>query len=547
MRFPITTALTLCLPTTAFAEDILLRADIAEALVFAQGAEVSRRVAADLPAGGHTLLIPMRDLTDPDLIEVTAPAGVRIGPPQRVPQLAIPEGALDTGAEAAARGAVEAAEDALQAARDALARRDAEIRGLETQLSYLAALSRGGENGAEMPPDPARLTEILSTLGEETARVGTALQAAREARREDEEAIEARARELAEAERAFRSLKPFGTEAPGISVPVDVPDDVSGVIELAYLTDGASWNPAYALQLDTEAGRLDIERSIGFSWRGEAVWRDVDTRFSTAIPNRRRVPSNVTPDPVRIMPPAPPAPEPILRGRAADPAESEPAMAAPTLAEEAAQMVTEGLSVVYDYAAPVTVGPTGQVTLPFDDLGVDVELENRAVPRRDATAFLVAMGENGTGEAILPGPARYFRDGDLVGTGRLPMIPAGGEVEIAFGPLDHLRLTWQDLSLDEGDRGVFVSENEQRRRIAFGVENTSAEAASVRLLYAVPFAEQEDLDLDVTFSRAPDARDVDDLRGVHAWDLDLAPGTEERIEMAVDLTWPEDMVLDWRP
>jgi hypothetical protein len=40
---------------------------------------------------------------------------------------------------------------------------------------------------------------------------------------------------------------------------------------------------------------------------------------------------------------------------------------------------------------------------------------------------------------------------------------------------------------------------------------------------------------------------VDDLRGVHAWDLDLAPGTEERIEMAVDLAWPEDMVLDWRP
>jgi uncharacterized protein (TIGR02231 family) len=220
---------------------------------------------------------------------------------------------------------------------------------------------------------------------------------------------------------------------------------------------------------------------------------------------------------------------------------------APVMVEEAAQMVSDGLSVVYDYAAPVTVGPTGNATLPFDDLVIEVELENRAVPRRDSTAYLVAMGENTTGEAILPGPARFFRDGDLVGAGHLPMIPAGGEAEMAFGPLDHLPLIWQDLSLDEGDRGVFVNENEQRRRIVFGVENTSDEAESVRLLYATPFAEQEDLDVSVEFSSAPDERDVDDLRGVDAWNLDVAAGAENRIEMTVELSWPEDMVLDWQP
>jgi hypothetical protein len=31
-------------------------------------------------------------------------------------------------------------------------------------------------------------------------------------------------------------------------------------------------------------------------------------------------------------------------------------------------MIVSGLSVVYDYAAPVSVGPSGEVTLPFDDL-----------------------------------------------------------------------------------------------------------------------------------------------------------------------------------
>ena len=69
----------------------------------------------------------------------------------------------------------------------------------------------------------------------------------------------------------------------------------------------------------------------------------------------------------------------------------------------------------------------------------------------------------------------------------------------------------------------------------------------MRLLYATPFAEQEDIEVDVAFSRAPDETDVDDLRGVAAWNLDLDPGETARIEMAVELTWPDEMVLNWRP
>jgi len=203
--------------------------------------------------------------------------------------------------------------------------------------------------------------------------------------------------------------------------------------------------------------------------------------------------------------------------------------------------------VVYDYTDPVSIGPSGMVTLAFDALTLDVRLENRAVPRRDATAFLLAMGENTTGEPILPGPATFFRDGDLMGDSTLPLVPPNAEVDMAFGPLDHLRLTWQDLSLDEGDRGIFITENEQQRRVAFSVENTSGTVETVRLLYAVPFAEQEDIDVDVTFSRPPDETNVDDLRGVAAWDLEVPAGETTRIEMSVDLAWPDEMMLDWRP
>jgi uncharacterized protein (TIGR02231 family) len=267
-------------------------------------------------------------------------------------------------------------------------------------------------------------------------------------------------------------------------------------------------------------------------------------RFSTALPDRRRVPTELAPDPVRI---APPAPEPIFRSGLGTAELQSMADAAAPAAAPPAQMVVEGLSVVYDYTTPVSIGPSGAVTLPLDTLTLDVTLENRAVPRRDATAYLVAMGENDTGAPILPGPARFFRDGDLVASDALPLIPAGGEIEMGFGPLDHLRLFWQDLSLDESDQGVFIRENAQRRRLLFGVENTSTNPQEVRLLYAAPFAEQEDLDLQVGFAPDPDARDVDGLRGLAAWDLTVPPGAETRIEMVLELSWPEDMTLTWRP
>ncbi|MCU4652408.1 DUF4139 domain-containing protein [Roseibacterium sp. SDUM158016] len=549
MRFALSLSALLLSSVTALADDLLIRADIAEALVFAEGAEVSRRVAVDLPAGQHRLLIPIRDLSDPDMIQLTGPEGVRLGVPQPLGALTIPEGGLDTPEEAEARAGVDAAEDALTEARDALARRDAGIQGLETQLAWLTALARGGQDGAAMPDDPAQLGALLATLGTETARVGTELQAAREARRADEEIVEDRMRALAEAQRALADLRPFGETSPGILVEIDAAEAISGELVLTYLSDDALWSPSYTISLNTEAEALAVERSIRFTYFGEASWRNVAMRFSTAMPNRDRSPAGTYPDPARIAPPVPaPLPQPAVRTQAGIGLANAPIMMEPAIMEdEVARLVVDGLSVVYDYTAPVTVGPTGQVTLPLDALSFEVDLENRAVPRYDATAFLVAMGENDSGETILPGPARFFRDGDLMGSDQVPLIAAGADMEIAFGPLDHLRLTWTDLSLDEGDRGFFVSENEQVRRIAFAVENTSGEAETVRLLYATPFAEQEDLELDLTFTRAPDEQNIDDLRGVHAWNIALAPGTEERIEMRVDLAWPEDMVLDWRP
>lgn len=549
MRIALSLAALLMSSAAALAQDIVIRADIAAATVFLSGAEITRRGTVSIPPGTHRLLIAMPDAAQAERIEVTGPEGITFGAPHPLSAHPIPEGALDDAAQAAARAAVQTARDALQQAQDDLTAADAGLRALEAQQSYLSALSRGGPEGAAMPADPAALPRLLATLGAETARVEADILAAGIARRDLAATLEDRRTDLTAATADLARLRPFGTSIDGVEVTVTVAAETTAEVAIDYLSYAAGWEPSYDFRLDSETGALEIDRFITLHTSGSAVWQDVATVFSTAEPDRQRSPSEVFATPARIFDPASVTLDDGSRiatpmtGLAVAEVEAAPVIAA----APRATMQIDGLSITYVYGAPVSVGPTGEAVLPLDTLTLATETEARGTPRIDATAFLMAMGRNDSGEAILPGHAAFFRDGALVGEDMIGLIPTGAGIDLAFGPLDHLRLVWIDRTLAEGDRGVFASSTTQERAIAFGVENTADTAEAVRLIYATPFGEQEDLELDLTLIPAPDARNLDDRRGVHAWDLTVQPGQTALIEVGVSLAWPEGQVLLWQP
>jgi uncharacterized protein (TIGR02231 family) len=550
MRFALTLAAALMGSTAALADDIVIRADIAQATVFLSGAEITRQASVTIPAAGtHRLLIAMPDAAQADLIELTGPDDVTLGPPQWIQGHPIAEGALDTPEQAAARATVETAQDAVQQAQDDLARADAAIRALDAQLAYLTSLTRGGPDGAAMPADPALVPQILATLGAETARVQGDILTAQIARRDLAEVLTDQQEALAAATIDLARLRPFGPSVDMIEVTLRAGAATEAAITVDYLSYDAGWEPHYAIGLDSETGAIGVDRFVTVYTSGAARWQDVAMTFSTAEPSGQRAPSPLFPARARIETPPPRiSAEGALSSAPARLADVMPTpVMEPVMIDTRADLRIEGLSITYAYGEPVTIGASGETTLPLDTLSLTSETEARAVPRMDDTAFLVAMTRNDTGEPILPGLARFYRDGALMGEDRLPFIPAGAEADLAFGPLDHLRLVWIDRSLAEGDRGVFTTTNTQDRSIAFGVENTSDSSEAVRVLYATPFAEQEDLELDLTLTPAPDARDIDDLRGVHAWDLTVAPGATALVEMRVQLDWPEGQVLVWQP
>ena len=538
--------LALLAASPVFAEEYLVRADVAEATVYAEGAEIIRRIELDLEAGTHRVLFPS-DVFELPLVR--ASDGVVLGAIGRVEDRTLEEGALASPEEQAARAAVDAAEEAVREAEQSWQAAGSALRAAELQQSYLQAIVAGGEDGVAMPDSAEDLATVLATLGAQMEAAQAAQHSAILAQRDLQEVVEDRREELAAARRALADLQPFPEVVDLWSVELVVAE--AGPVTLEVVESSyALWVPVYDAHLDSETGALLLERQVALQVDGFLPWRGVDVTLSTADPGRQRAPSGLSPSRASIYEARPATRTESFSGGLADMSfDSAAPMVEPVMVVEdrSAGILVDGLSLSYRMADPVTIASNGQIILPFGDIALEADLINRAVPRRDDTAFLIADIENTAGEPILPGETRFFRDGALIGEGYLDFIPEGAEAELPFGPLDHIQLTWTDLSRDSGDRGVFVSSNTEDRRVLVTAQNLSGEPVELELLYATPFSEQEDLEVEVSASLPPDATAWDDLRGVFAWDLELLPGAEAQIALEFAFDWPDDMLLDWRP
>jgi len=114
---------------------------------------------------------------------------------------------------------------------------------------------------------------------------------------------------------------------------------------------------------------------------------------------------------------------------------------------------------------------------------------------------------------------------------------------MGFGPLDGLRLTRIVPNRREGDRGVFTTTNELTEQAVITVENLTDQTWDVLLRDAVPYSEQDDLQVEIAATPTVSRRDPDGQRGVLEWDLTLAPSDEEVITLDYTLSWPEGFVL----
>jgi uncharacterized protein (TIGR02231 family) len=546
IRLFVTTSL-LALAAPAFADTITGQARVDTVTIFPGLATVTRLVTLDLPAGQH-------DITVPDLPQGLSADGLRISAPGQV-RLGAVSLAFDrlpvtpdqySPAILAARTQVERLEDVLRESDAAIATIRLRAQAAEDQIAFLQSL--GQASAGETLSTIADIQALAQMVGSETLALRTAAfaaeqeaQAATRARKNDVDALD-------NARRALAALLAPEEQGSVLSFTLDATEAGEVTLEINTTENFATWSPVYDLRLTTgDDPRLDIDRAVVISQATGQDWLDVQLILSTARPGDQIAPGGAWAELRRII-----AEDALTReatGMADEPMplqRNSAVMASPMMDATpiTAQADFSGAAVRYVYPNRIDIrNGVEDLRLPLDQLTFDADVWAEATPMTDANAYRMAEFTNTTDEILLPGRAMLHADGTMIGFSHLPLLAAGADLDVGFGPLDGLRLTRITPDRSEGDRGVFSSSNQLVERTVLTVENLTGQDWEVLLRDAVPYSEQDDLQISLTAAPEATRRDPDGARGIVEWDLSVPAGAKQEVVMETTLRWPSGFVL----
>lgn len=520
-------------PAALFADTIEARSKVTGVTIFPWGAQVTREVIVTAADGVHDLVIP--DLpANTDANSLRLAGDMKFGAVSLATSRQAATADLTDPAVKAARDDVEKLEKALEAKRTAIGAIRLKVRAAEEEIAFLRGLTLGTGTS------PESLREIAKIVGEEVLTAATSAHNAEDEAKAAEAALKPEIETLERARQALAAL-----ENPAATATLSARIEGSGTLTITTFTGDARWRPTYDLRLDRNAKSLAVERSVLVSQSSGEDWTGVDLTLSTARPDERAAPSDIWPrlvqasEPVVYTPPLA-----VTRMKSEGDAIMETYAAAPIAQEMSVD--TQGQTVVYRYASAVDLRDgVEDLRLSLGELALPADVRAEAVPISDQTAYLTATAIN-TGELLLPGDAVLYEDGALKGTMQLPLIAAGDEIHAGFGAIEGIKIKRIEPETMEGGRGFLSKSNARHELAVITIEVLPSITTSwpLRVLDRVPYSEQEDLKITSQASIAPSQTDVDDKRGVWAWDIEVAPASTTEIRIESDLSWPEGKTLN---
>ncbi|MEZ5686166.1 MAG: DUF4139 domain-containing protein [Paracoccaceae bacterium] len=520
-------------PAALNAQILELTAHPDHVTVYPQGAKVSRRVEV---AGEGTRQILIPDLprgTDISTLRF-AGEGVQVGGATLIDgRLPASEGAISPAIEAA-RAEVERLEAALAIKEDDLRRIHARAEAARAQIGFWQGL----EASAESADQVASLAQAVGagTLAATEAAIAAEAEyrAADLALRPDREALE-------KARQALAALEHPSNDKAALMLWVSG----SGTLEISSFVPQAGWQPSYDLRYDEAARELRVSQYFELYQHSGEDWTDVALTISAARPADRAAPSEVWPRLLHAMPDRPIA---LTASKAATREMMAEADGAVFEAAPAPEMIPElkllGEIPTFEIAQPRDLrdGVEG-FRVEWQETRVPAAMLAEVAPLYDDHAYRVIEGEAPEGTFFFPGSAMIWQDGSLIGRTDLPFVRAGDEMRVGLGPIETLRATRLMPETMEGDKGVISRSNTRREVVEIEVSNDSGRDWAVRVIDRLPYSEQEDLTIETTATPAPTARDLDDKRGVIAWEFDLAKGAAKTLRTETEITWPIDQIL----
>jgi uncharacterized protein (TIGR02231 family) len=547
-RLPVVVFAAVLGSASAESADIAAASRISAVTVFPTGAEVTRLARVKLPAGEHTVVI--------DHLPPTAvPGSVRVEGKA--------SGQLDIGSVDTRRTLVPHADPAQQASerrrieleieehRDERARIEADVKATDAQKALISRLT-------ELPtvtplPGPQGAAPAID-WGQIFTLVGTKLAEAERAQLDARVKLRDVERRITDLEKKLASLAPSQRQRTEVKVFVNAAGDLDVDLTIRYQVGNANWHPYYDARLATGTKsvkpRLTLVRRASIQQRSGEDWTDVAIELSTTRPGTGTTAPELYPITVDYELDAPPprplgnVPAPVVRSMRMPSIEVEKAG---SLADEEMKVAREIGAAIEASAFQAVFKVPGRLTVPgngeqkrvqLDTADIEPVLGGRTTPRLEAKAYLYAKFTTPRVTPYLPGLVSLFRDGTFVGTGRLPQLTPGEEHELGFGADDAVRVRHNIIEDKRGETGIITSSKTDLRSYRISVKNAHPQPIQLTVIDQIPVSQQQDIKIELVTRTQPSRRDVDDRRGIIAWDLKLEPDEERIIEFGYRVTWP---------
>jgi uncharacterized protein (TIGR02231 family) len=552
MRLWIALCLSVALTGAGTAAEVKGASRIDAVTVYPSGAEITRTTRVKLEKGEHTLLfsdLPAEAVAASIRVEGKATAGLEIGSVD-TRSLSVPRG--DDAAAATERRRIE---DAIEKLKD-------ERSGLRAAIQAAEAQKRLIENLTKLPgtPLPANAApaaqpdwgQLFELIGRRTAEAQKAIL-------DTEIRIREVDRQIKDLEGKLASLAPGQVARTEVKVALAAQDALEADMIIRYQVRNASWTPFYdarlAIGTKAQAPKLQLVRRAAIKQRTGEVWENVVLALSTARPTAGSaaplLPTmTIDFESDRVAAYAPPPPAPALASRGvvlrkarptggADREEVQENVALEMAQERPAAVEVQAFQAVYGIAGRTTVPDTGETKrVQIDEMPLDPAVMVRAVPKLDEKAYLYAKIVTAKGAPLLPGQVSLFRDSVFVGNGWLPLLAPEEQHELGFGVDDSIRVRHALVEEKRGETGIISTAKTDARSYRISVKNLHERPMQVAVIDHVPVSQNADITVELTGKTAPSRKDVDNKRGILAWDMKLEPTEERAIEFGYRAAWP---------
>ena len=544
-------------PGMAFADELKAQSKVEAVTVFPQGAEVTRSSSVKLPAGDQVILLndlPGQAVASSIRVEGKASGRLEIG---SVDARVVSVPRSDAAQVASERKRIE---DEIEKLRDQKTALQGQITAADSQRALLNNLANLPNRPS--PPQGSGPAEnwdaVFATIGARMADVMKSIQDGHIKIRETDRKIEDLNKQLA-------GLAPRQDQRIEVRINAAASAPLDATLTVRYQVPAASWTPHYDARLTTgskaAAPRLLLIRRSSIQQRTGEDWTDVAMTLSTTRPGGGTAAPDLGVVTVDFEPDAPPpgmprpqsapvaaAPSGAMRSMAKksgetamDEVAAQAAVPPPLqdIANREAQTQSAPFQALYLVPGKQTVKTTGEVKrVQIDQSEMEPALLVRTVPKQEAVAYLYANLKLPAGVTTLPGQVALFRDGTFVGNGRLPLLNPSEDHELGFGADDAVRVKYARIEEKRGEKGLISSSKTDARNFKITVKNLHDRPIGVTVIDQLPVSTNQDIKVELSSTPKPSKQDLEDKRGIVAWELQLAAQEEKEIVHGYVVSWP---------